>query len=66
MVKSILADSASVSAPRRRFLKGAAAFAAFPAIIRRSAFAAPAVVNSIRSLSNPYHATWNKGGAAFG
>ena len=25
----------------------------------------PTVVNSIRSLSNPYHATWNKGGAAF-
>ncbi|HET6518275.1 MAG TPA: sugar ABC transporter substrate-binding protein [Geminicoccaceae bacterium] len=23
------------------------------------------VVNSIRSLTNPYHATWNKGGAAF-
>lgn len=23
------------------------------------------VVNSIRSLSNPYHATWNKGGEAF-
>ena len=23
------------------------------------------MVNSIRSLSNPYHATWNKGGAAF-
>ena len=27
--------------------------------------ATPTVVNSIRSLSNPYHATWNKGGAAF-
>ncbi len=25
----------------------------------------PTLVNSIRSLSNPYHATWNKGGAAF-
>jgi len=69
MVKSILADGA-LSVPRRRLLKGAAAvgaFAAFPSIIRRSAFAAgaPTVVNSIRSLSNPYHATWNKGGAAF-
>ena len=40
---------------------------AFPAIITRRGFAAdnPTVVNSIRSLSNPYHATWNKGGAAF-
>ena len=25
----------------------------------------PDVVNSIRSLSNPYHATWNQGGQAF-
>jgi hypothetical protein len=25
----------------------------------------PTLVNSIRSLSNPYHATWNQGGAAF-
>src|SRR5882672_5375806 len=55
---------------RRDFLKGAAALGAagaFPAITTRRAFAAdnPTVVNSIRSLSNPYHATWNKGGAAF-
>ena len=55
---------------RREFLVGAAAVgavSAFPAIITRRAFAAgmPTVVNSIRSLSNPYHATWNKGGAAF-
>jgi ribose transport system substrate-binding protein len=55
---------------RRDFLIGAAAVGvvgAFPAIITRRAFAAgiPTVVNSIRSLSNPYHATWNKGGAAF-
>ena len=55
---------------RRRFLKGAAAVGvagAFPAIITRRALAAGnlTVVNSIRSLSNPYHATWNKGGAAF-
>jgi ribose transport system substrate-binding protein len=32
---------------------------------RVSAADAPVVVNSIRSLTNPYHATWNKGGAAF-
>ena len=40
---------------------------ALPAIITRRGSAAdnPTVVNSIRSLSNPYHATWNKGGAAF-
>jgi ribose transport system substrate-binding protein len=55
---------------RRDFLKGATllgAAGAFPAIITSRAFAAgnPTVVNSIRSLSNPYHATWNKGGAAF-
>ena len=25
----------------------------------------PTIVNSIRSLSNPYHATWNKGAEAF-
>jgi ribose transport system substrate-binding protein len=55
---------------RRDLLKGAGALAltgAFPAIITRSARAAdqPTLVNSIRSLSNPYHATWNKGGAAF-
>jgi hypothetical protein len=59
-----------VSMPRRRFLKGAAAagvVGAVPAILTRRALAAgnPTVVNSIRSLSNPYHATWNKGGAAF-
>src|SRR5688572_12686894 len=45
---------------------GAAGTLAAPAILRR-AFAQdkPTVVNSIRSLSNPYHATWNNGGAAF-
>src|SRR5205085_9506219 len=32
---------------------------------RSFAQAKPTVVNSIRSLSNPYHATWNKGGEAF-
>ncbi|MET4634312.1 sugar ABC transporter substrate-binding protein [Kaistia defluvii] len=55
---------------RRDILKGAGLIGmagVFPAILTRSAFAAdkPTVVNSIRSLSNPYHATWNKGGAAF-
>ena len=55
---------------RRGLLKGAAAVgfaAAAPAIITRRGWAAdaPVLVNSIRSLSNPYHATWNKGGAAF-
>ena len=55
---------------RRGLLKGAAAVGivgAAPAIIARRGWAAdtPTLVNSIRSLSNPYHATWNKGGAAF-
>ena len=55
---------------RRTFLKGASAVGlalAAPAIITRRGCAAdaPTVVNSIRSLSNPYHATWNKGGEAF-
>src|SRR3954471_3317855 len=68
MVKKI--GAGTLSLPRRDFLKSAAGLAvvgAFPAIITRRARAAgaPTVVNSIRSLSNPYHATWNKGGAAF-
>ena len=55
---------------RRAVLTGATALGVlgtFPAIITRRAYAqqAPTLVNSIRSLSNPYHATWNKGGAAF-
>jgi ribose transport system substrate-binding protein len=63
-------SSMNLPVRRRDFLKGAAAVGAvgaFPAIVTRSAFAAetPTVVNSIRSLSNPYHATWNAGGAAF-
>jgi len=61
---------AQILVGRRGFLKGASLLGvagAFPAIISRRALAAgnPTVVNSIRSLSNPYHATWNKGGAAF-
>src|SRR3954452_24237853 len=55
---------------RRDILKGAAALglgAALPFGATRGVLAAdkPTLVNSIRSLSNPYHATWNKGGAAF-
>ena len=55
---------------RRTFLKGASMAGlgvAMPAVITRRGYAAdaPTVVNSIRSLSNPYHATWNKGGEAF-
>src|SRR5215207_4297542 len=55
---------------RRDLLKGAAALglgAALPFGSVRSVYAAdkPTLVNSIRSLTNPYHATWNKGGAAF-
>ena len=54
--------------PRRNLLKSAAAFGlALPFGAVQSAGAAdkPTLVNSIRSLTNPYHATWNKGGAAF-
>ena len=54
---------------RRAILKGAAAIGAIgvmPGGLGR-AFAQdkPVLVNSIRSLTNPYHATWNKGGQAF-
>ena len=70
MVQKIITGAMSTAVAAPRFLKGAAAVGAagaFPAIITRRGFAAdnPTVVNSIRSLSNPYHATWNKGGAAF-
>ena len=70
MVKKVIANPACRLVHRRDILKGTTFFAAgiaFPAIITRPSFAAdkPTVVNSIRSLSNPYHATWNKGGAAF-
>ena len=53
---------------RRRVLHGGAAAMATLAVARPGRlFAAdkPTLVNSIRSLTNPYHATWNKGGAAF-
>ena len=70
MVKKIVMSGMNRLVWRRDFLKGVAGLGvagAFPAIITRPVFAAdnPTVVNSIRSLSNPYHATWNKGGAAF-
>jgi ribose transport system substrate-binding protein len=70
MVKKIVISGMNRLVWRRDFLKGVAGLGvagAFPAIIARPVFAAdnPTVVNSIRSLSNPYHATWNKGGAAF-
>jgi ribose transport system substrate-binding protein len=56
--------------PRRAVLRGGAAMgvaALMPlgAASRARAAGMPTLVNSIRSLSNPYHATWNKGGAAF-
>jgi ribose transport system substrate-binding protein len=70
MVSRIISNKLGSEMKRRDLLKGIGAFgiaSAFPAIITRSAFAAgaPTLVNSIRSLSNPYHATWNNGGAAF-
>ena len=70
MVRKVTGDTLMHPVKRRDFLKGASAVGiagVFPAIITRRAFAAdvPTVVNSIRSLSNPYHATWNQGGAAF-
>ena len=70
MVRKIITSALHRPFGRREFLKGATllgAAGAFPAIITRPGFAQdkPTVVNSIRSLSNPYHATWNNGGAAF-
>src|ERR1700739_528592 len=57
--------------PRRTFIRRAAvvtgATAVLTAIPRRllAADSKPVLVNSIRSLANPYHATWNQGGADF-
>lgn len=70
MDNKLISSASGLRIRRRDLLKGAGVLgiaSAFPAIITRRAFAAdkPTVVNSIRSLSNPYHATWNKGGAAF-
>jgi ribose transport system substrate-binding protein len=52
---------------RRNLVKIASIGAVTAPVLLRRAYAAgaPTVVNSIRSLTNPYHATWNKGGAAF-
>ena len=54
---------------RRTVLRTGSAVAAgalaMPWVRRVSAADQPTVVNSIRSLTNPYHATWNKGGEAF-
>jgi ribose transport system substrate-binding protein len=70
MVDKVIATGMSRPVQRRTLVKGAAAAGiagAFPAIITRRGFAQgiPTLVNSIRSLSNPYHATWNKGGEAY-
>src|SRR4051794_3397443 len=58
-----MTETKSVLVRRRTFIKGASAVGlalAAPAFITRRGNAAdtPTVVNSIRSLSNPYHATW--------
>lgn len=56
---------------RRSFVGGTAAAVGVGALagshFGRRAFAQdrPTLVTSIRSLSNPYHATWNSGGEAF-
>ncbi len=57
------------TASRRRFLQGSAAAGAgfLAAGLPGRVFGQDkiTVVNSIRSLSNPYHASWNQGGEAF-
>ena len=61
-------NSIGPGATRRALLKGAVAGASALAVgtpLRLRAADKITVVNSIRSLTNPYHATWNKGGAAF-
>ena len=56
---------------RRRIIQSTAAIGtaavavSAPWVRRVSAADAPVLANSIRSLTNPYHATWNAGGAAF-
>src|SRR5262249_588552 len=56
--------------PRRTFIRRAAVLAGSGALAsmlphRVHGGDKITVVNSIRSLSNPYHATWNQGGQAF-
>jgi ribose transport system substrate-binding protein len=56
--------------PRRTFIRRTAVLAGSGALAsmlpgRVHAADKVTVVNSIRSLSNPYHATWNQGGQAF-
>ncbi len=63
-------DARAAGPDRRTLIRltgaGALGLLAAPAILRHArAAGTPTVVNSIRSLTNPYHATWNKGGAAF-
>ena len=63
-------NSPGLPIQRRTFIRRAATIAGgtaiFGALAHRSyAAGQPTLVNSIRSLSNPYHATWNQGGAAF-
>jgi len=70
MSHKLVTNTLALKLRRRDLLKGAGALGlagAFPAVITRPARAAgqPTLVNSIRSLSNPYHATWNKGGTGF-
>ena len=64
------AGARPVGPDRRALLRltgiGAVGLLAAPAVLRPARAAGiPVVVNSIRSLTNPYHATWNRGGAAF-
>src|ERR1700677_3532 len=64
-------DSPGLRIPRRTFIRRAAALTGATAVlgaIPHKLFAAdnkPVLVNSIRSLANPYHATWNQGAADF-
>jgi ribose transport system substrate-binding protein len=63
-------NSPGLHIPRRTFIRRAATIAGGTAVFgifarRGSTAELPTLVNSIRSLSNPYHATWNQGGAAF-
>lgn len=67
-MSSDLLNRLRLPASRRRVLQGSALAAGALALGgpgRLLAADKPTVVNSIRSLTNPYHATWNKGGAAF-